>query len=346
MREVKKIMIFSLITVLAVSMLLIGTSCKVEEAAEEEVAEVAEEVEEVEEVEEAAEEITIAVVPKALDNPVFLDTKIASEAAGEELGITVNFTGSTSSDAAEQATVVEGLIESGIDGLLISVNDADALTGVINDATAAGIKVATFDSDAPDSDRLFYIGSNNYELGKACAEELNDLVGDEEIDLAIMTGVTGASNLEERIDGVEENINDNITVLSVQACDDNVEKSVDVLNTYTPANPDLDAWIVVGGWPFFSTVDSLPELKTFRENGGYFVIIDTFYPMLAFMKEDPPLADVMIGQDFAAMGKMGVELLLDLVNGGALEEEIVITPMEYCTVDNVDDLLATKPPWE
>jgi ABC-type sugar transport system substrate-binding protein len=54
----------------------------------------------------------------------------------------------------------------------------------------------------------------------------------------------------------------------------------------------------------------------------------------------------MIGQDFAAMGKMGVELLLDLVNGGALEEEIVITPMEYCTVDNVDDLLATKPPWE
>lgn len=343
----KKILIYSLIVAFAFSMLLIGTSCKAEETAQKATEKTVEAAEEggAEAAEEAGE-ITIAVVPKALDNPVFLDTKIASEAAGEELGITVNFTGSTSSDAAEQATVVEGLIESGVDGILISVNDADALTGVINDAIAAGIKVATFDSDAPDSDRLFYIGSNNYELGKACAVELNDLVGDEEIDLAIMTGVVGASNLEERIDGVEENINDNIAVLSVQACDDNVDKSVEILNTYTPANPDLDAWIVVGGWPFFSTVDSLPDLKTFRENGGYFVIIDTFYPMLAFMKEDPPLADVMIGQDFAAMGKTGVELLLDLIEGGTVEEEIVITPMEYCTVDNVDELLATKPPWE
>jgi ribose transport system substrate-binding protein len=344
MKKVKKILIYSLIVAFAFSMLLIGTSCKAEETAQKATEKTVEAAEEGGA--EAAEEITIAVVPKALDNPVFLDTKIASEAAGEELGITVNFTGSTSSDAAEQATVVEGLIESGVDGILISVNDADALTGVINDAIAAGIKVATFDSDAPDSDRLFYIGSNNYELGKACAVELNDLVGDEEIDLAIMTGVVGASNLEERIDGVEENINDNIAVLSVQACDDNVDKSVEILNTYTPANPDLDAWIVVGGWPFFSTVDSLPDLKTFRENGGYFVIIDTFYPMLAFMKEDPPLADVMIGQDFAAMGKTGVELLLDLIEGGTVEEEIVITPMEYCTVDNVDELLATKPPWE
>lgn len=325
----KKIMILALVVVFMVSLLFIGTSCK-QEAAEE----------------EAAAEITIAVIPKALDNPVFLDTKNAAEATGEELGITVIFTGSTSSDAAEQATVVEGLIEKGVDGILISVNDADALTGVINKAIAAGIKVATFDSDAPNSDRLFYIGSDNYEFGKACAVALMDLVGEKEINLAIMTGVVGASNLEERIRGVEENIGDNITVLSVQTCEDNVEKSVEVLNTYTPATPELDAWIIVGGWPFFSTVESLPALKTFRENGGYLVIIDTFYPMLQFMKTDPPLADVMIGQDFYAMGDTGVRMLLDLINGAAVEEEIVITPMEYCTVDNVDDLLATKPPWE
>ena len=34
----------------------------------------------------ADKDITIAICPKALDNPIFIDAKVAAEKAGEELG--------------------------------------------------------------------------------------------------------------------------------------------------------------------------------------------------------------------------------------------------------------------
>jgi len=65
-------------------------------------------------------DITIAVVPKSLDNAIFLDAQAAAMAKGEELGINVQWVGPTTSDAGPQVTVIEGLIEKHVDGILIS----------------------------------------------------------------------------------------------------------------------------------------------------------------------------------------------------------------------------------
>ena len=51
-------------------------------------------------------------------------------------------------------------------GILVSVADADVLRPAINDALAAGVPVITIDSDAPDSQRLYFIGTNNHEAGR------------------------------------------------------------------------------------------------------------------------------------------------------------------------------------
>ena len=56
-------------------------------------------------------DITIAVVPKSLDNAIFLDSQAAAEAKAKELGINLQWVGATTSDAGQQVTVIEGLIE-------------------------------------------------------------------------------------------------------------------------------------------------------------------------------------------------------------------------------------------
>ncbi len=287
---------------------------------------------------------TIAVVSKALDNPVDFEVINGSEKAAKELGITVQFTGSSKPDAAEQATVIEGLIEKGVNGILLAANDPDALVGVISKAVSKGIIVACYDSDSPKSKRAFYCGTDNYQLGVACATEMKKITGGK-AKVTVMTGVVGAFNLDERIRGFKEGIKgSNIEILSVQACDDNIEKSQEILNTYTPGHPEMDAWLIVGGWPFIAPPEGVPELKKFRERGGKVVIIDTFEPMLKFMKQTPPYADVMIGQDFFAMGEIGVKMIYDIKNGKKVDPT-VYTPLEYCTLGNVDKLLATKTPW-
>jgi ribose transport system substrate-binding protein len=50
-------------------------------------------------------------------------------------------------------------------GILVSAGDAAAMKGPIDAAIALGIPVITVDSDVPDSKRLTFIGTNNYQAG-------------------------------------------------------------------------------------------------------------------------------------------------------------------------------------
>ena len=47
---------------------------------------------------------------------------------------------------------------------------------VIDKAVAAGIKVATIGADAPESNRLFYCGTDNYAAGVECGKAMIRIV--------------------------------------------------------------------------------------------------------------------------------------------------------------------------
>ena len=293
--------------------------------------------------------IEIAIVPKSLDNAIFLDAKSGAEDMAKELGIKIYWEGPTTSDAAMQVNVIESLIERQVDGILISCNDAEALKDVINRAIDAGIKVACFDSDSPESNRAFYCGTNNYVIGKLSAEYMMQYLP-EGGKVAVLTGVLGAPNLEERLDGFEETIlssDTQIKLLPLQTGEDDVQKSVEVVSQYTAANPDLAAWYFAGGWPYFADPDALPEVKKFMENGGHIVSIDSCYPMLKFVGMD--MVDVLIGQNYYKMGSLGVETLYKLIMGEDVylgdENNYIDTGYEVVDINNYEEVLATKTPW-
>lgn len=296
-----------------------------------------------------AEDIEIAVVPKSLDNAIFLDAKAAAEAKGEELGITIYWEGPTTSDAAQQVNVVESLIERQVDGILISCNDADALKDVIDRAVDAGIVVGCFDSDSPESKRSFYCGTDNYAIGKLSAEYMMEYLPDGG-KVAILTGVLGAPNLEMRITGFQETLEaaqSPIEVLPVQTGNDDVQKSVEVVSQFTVANPDLAGWFFVGGWPYFADPDALPEIKNFMENGGHIVSIDTCEPMMQYVGLE--MVDVLIGQNYPTMGSLGVETLYKLIKGEEVdlgdETNYIDTGYEIADITNYKEIWDTKAPW-
>ena len=292
--------------------------------------------------------ITIAVVPKALDNMIFLDAKTGAEAKGKELGIKVEWVGPARSDAAEQVNVIESLIERKVDGILISCNNADALKDVIDRAVNAGIKVACFDSDSPNSKRAFYAGTDNYSFGVQAADYMMEYLPNGG-KVAILTGVLGAPNLEERIRGFRETLQKKgspIQVLPVQTGEDDVQKSVEVVTQFTLANPDLAGWFFDGGWPYFADPAALPEIKRFMERGGRIVSVDTAYPMLPFLGQN--MVDVLIGQNYMKMGSDGVQMLYNLIQGrpsGAPADGIYFTGSEIGTKSNWQQLQAGKDPW-
>ena len=293
--------------------------------------------------------IEIAIVPKALDNAIFLDTKAAAEEMGKKLGIKIYWEGPTTSDAAMQVNIIESLIERQVDGILISCNDAEALKDVINRAVEAGITVGCFDSDSPESKRSFYCGTDNYAIGKLSAEFMMDYLP-EGGKVAILTGVLGAPNLETRIDGFKDTLeanNSKIELLPIQTGEDDVQKSVEVIAQYTAANPDLAGWFFTGGWPYFADPDALPEIENFMKNGGHVVSIDTCYPMMQFVGMG--MVDVLVGQDYYAMGSIGVETLYKLITGQAVdlgdENNFIDTGYEVVNIKNYEEVWANKTPW-
>jgi ribose transport system substrate-binding protein len=90
-------------------------------------------------------------------------------------------------------------------GILVSVNDATLLGPEIDNAIAAGVPVITVDSDAPNSKRLYFIGTNNLEAGRVGAQRLvQKLNGKGNVVFFSMP----QPNLEERVKGYKDVLSD------------------------------------------------------------------------------------------------------------------------------------------
>ena len=217
--------------------------------------------------------LTIVWIPKALNNPVFEVGKVGAETKAAELTgagpyeVEILYTASVASDAAEQARVMEDAIAAGVDAIGVSCNDPTACIDPINKAVEAGIPVMTWDSDSPDSERFTYLGVDNYEGGKAAADLMKQALPDGG-KVALLTGVPGAFNLEERIRGFKDGVEGtDIEVVTTVACDDDINKGVQVVEETMQAYPDLDGWFFVGLWPLFAERGSMPLWEAAAQSG-------------------------------------------------------------------------------
>lgn len=269
---------------------------------------------------DAGKEIVIAVVPQSLANPVFLPAKAAAEQTGKELGIRVEWVASTKAEASEQVGVIEGLIERKVSGIAISCNTPDALEGVLKRAISEGIQVSTYDADSPASGRAFYTGTANYQAGVICAQQMIELYKDsglKEIRVAQLEGIPGAFDIEARKKGFADTIaGTNIRVVYSGACDDDVDKSIEIIEAYTRANGNnFEAWYMSGGWPYIVNPDATPEVNAWkaRSPNHKVVTLDVFPTSMEFF--DRGLIDVAVGQNFAAMGDQSVRGLYALITG-------------------------------
>jgi len=127
----------------------------------------------------ASEEYVFAVVPKATENPFFFDVRDGCEARAAALSrqsvrgsvsVKCLYIGSADVDKEEQARVIRELVSNkSVDGISISVIEEGIANEVIADVVAANIPCITFDSDAPQSKRAAYVGTDNIALGEELA---------------------------------------------------------------------------------------------------------------------------------------------------------------------------------
>jgi ribose transport system substrate-binding protein len=282
-----------------------------------------------------------ALVPKAMNNPYFDLSRDGCMAAAEKLGVECVYIGPVEHEPASEAQIVQDLITQGIDGLAISVADVDAMNNVINEAVAAGIPTITFDADAPDSNRLAFVGTDNYQMGKLIGEMAAKLAPNGGT-FALVSGGPAAANLNDRVRGTVDGLGAGWTQVSGSPlyCNDDAALAVLQLQDTVTANPDITALLPVGGWPLF-----VPD--AFRNFAGpikdkldakemVIVSADTLRPELDLLKEG--YVHGLIGQQPYQMGELAMDILFKLKNGETVEE-ITYVGLDTVTRENVQEFL-------
>jgi ribose transport system substrate-binding protein len=128
-------------------------------------------------------------------------------------------------------------------GILVSVSDANTLGPDIDSAVDQGIPVITFDSDAPKSKRLFFVGTDNYNAGvlggKLAAKLLNGKGN------VVIYTMPSQANLKDRLSGYQAAFADGteIKVMDVVDMQGNSDVAFDSAKKLLDSKAKVDAFI-------------------------------------------------------------------------------------------------------
>jgi ribose transport system substrate-binding protein len=147
----------------------------------------------------------------------------------------------------EQNQILENLSSQGYDAIAVSAIAPTDQVPVLN-RVAQKSQLITFDSDAPKSNRLLYIGTNNYEAGKALGGQIVKLLpsGGK---MAVFVGTLSADNAAQRLKGIEDAIaGKNIQIVDKR--EDNTDRAKARSNVEDIINAHRDLALVAGLWSY------------------------------------------------------------------------------------------------
>src|SRR6266849_2610490 len=171
-----------------------------------------------------------------------------TEKADTELAdVTVEFRIPGEGTAAEQKRIVDDLLAKGIDGIAISPVDPNNQTPFINEIAKQTL-VFTQDSDAPQSNRTAYVGTDNVAAGRQAGGLIKEALPDGG-KIMIFVGKKDARNAQERYQGLREALQGSkVEIIDLRTDDaDRVRAKSNVADTLVKY-PDIKG--LVGLWSY------------------------------------------------------------------------------------------------
>ena len=149
--------------------------------------------------------------------------------------------------AAEQRRIVDELLARRVSGIAISpINPANS-TEVLNRAAAQTVLFTT-DSDAPNSNRALYIGTDNVSAGREAGAQMKRALpaGGKAM---LFVGTMDADNARERVQGIREALaGSNITVADIRTDESDIARAQ--RNVEDVLTRDADVALLVGLWAY------------------------------------------------------------------------------------------------
>jgi ribose transport system substrate-binding protein len=165
----------------------------------------------------------------------------------QEAKVQVDIKMPPSGKTEEQNQILENLASQGYDAIAVSAIAPNDQVTVLN-KVAEKSKLIAFDSDAPKSNRLLYIGTNNYEAGKVLGAEIVKLLPNGG-KMAVFVGTLAADSATQRLKGIEDAIAGH-KIEIVDKREDNTDRAKARSNVEDIINSHGDLNLVAGLWSY------------------------------------------------------------------------------------------------
>ncbi len=170
---------------------------------------------------------------------ITMNREIQAEAAQHD-NIRVIFTDATQ-NTAHQIEDVRMLMGYGIDLLVISPNDSEALRPVISEVFQQ-IPVIVLDRDVQGEEYTLFIGPNNYRIGELAGKRVADMLGEQGGHVIEILGVENSPPVEERSRGFSDALKDHrqITITGRLVADWMQDRAEDRMKEYLSVQQAID----------------------------------------------------------------------------------------------------------
>jgi simple sugar transport system substrate-binding protein len=286
-------------------------------------------------VQAAAQDMRFVVVShgQAAD-PFWSVVKNGVDQAAADLGVTVEYRAPTTFDMVQMSQLIDAAVASAPDGLVVSIPDADALGGSIENAVAAGIPVISMNSGSDVREQLgvaVHVGQTEFEAGEGGGKQMaeagvtravciNQEVGNVALDLRCEGFAAGLG------EGAE------VEVLAVTMDPTEIRSAV---SAYVMQNPDVEGVLTLGpsaGEPAMQALEDAGVLDQVR-----FGTFDLSPGVLQALVDGKML--FAIDQQQYLQGYLPIVLLKLYHDYGLMPAGTVMTGPGFVTQDNAEQVI-------
>ena len=247
-----------------------------------------------------------------VDLPYWKTAAEGFQRAAADFGVTAEVRGPSSFDPQAQVQEFKTVVARKPAGILVSVTNSSLLTPEIDAAIAAGIPVITMDSDAPESKRLYFIGTNNFQAGRLggqrAAAQLNGRGN------VVFFTMPGQPNLDERLKGYKDIFASHPDIHIVEVFDMKGDSglAMDKAREYLArtGKDRIDAFICLQSSAGKDVGEIIRRAKSNGDPGRLLVTMDTDVATLQLVKDG--IIDSTIAQKPYTMALIGLKALDDI----------------------------------
>ena len=254
----------------------------------------------------------------------WVSLKEGAEEEAKADGVTVDFMAPDVKDDAKQIECINNAVAGGYDAILVAANSEDAVSGALQEAVDAGIKIVYVDSPANvEAEATF--STDNKAAGKTAGEEMIKALEDKGIkdgSIGIVNINTSTNSTIQREEGFREGTD--YELLETQYCEGDAAKAQTIAENYITEG-------VVG--IFGANEGAATGTGNAIKASGSDEIVGVGFDKSDTLKgliEDGYLVCTM-AQNPDQMGKLGVQACIKALNGEDLGGEVTDTGVSVLT---------------